>query len=71
MLYFAQIPYAEFPEFSLLCSDYAQLCPIMPANYPFGLTLLRGPCPSRAEEEHEWKAAKEAGAYTRSLLSST
>jgi len=29
---FAQIPYAHFPKYSLVCSDYAQLCPIMP-NY--------------------------------------
>jgi hypothetical protein len=28
--FFAQIPYAEFPKFSPLCSEYAQLCLYIP-----------------------------------------
>jgi hypothetical protein len=32
--FFAQIPYAEFPKFILLCSDYAKLCPIMLSDLP-------------------------------------
>jgi len=30
----AQIFYAAFPKFSLLCSDNAQLRPILPTNLP-------------------------------------
>jgi len=51
LFFFAQIPYDEFPKFSLLCSDYAQksadvwpnmprICPHLPQNYSY---IVRAP----------------------------
>jgi len=33
MLFSAQIPYAQYPKFSPLCSNDAQLCPIMRTTF--------------------------------------
>ena len=33
-LFFCPIAYASFPKFDLLCTDYAQLCPIIPTSFP-------------------------------------